>query len=64
MRDNNEKLIYIKNKCPICKNISKKAFHPFCSKRCSLIDLGKWLSEDYYVPTKENIYEDFKNRDD
>lgn len=23
---------------------------PFCSKRCRLIDLGRWLGEKYAVP--------------
>jgi uncharacterized protein len=23
---------------------------PFCSERCKLIDLGKWLGEEYRVP--------------
>jgi endogenous inhibitor of DNA gyrase (YacG/DUF329 family) len=24
---------------------------PFCSQRCRLIDLGRWLGEEYRVPT-------------
>jgi endogenous inhibitor of DNA gyrase (YacG/DUF329 family) len=23
---------------------------PFCSERCRLIDLGKWLNEEYRLP--------------
>ncbi len=23
---------------------------PFCSPRCKLIDLGRWLGEDYCLP--------------
>jgi len=23
---------------------------PFCSTRCQLIDLGRWLDEDYRIP--------------
>lgn len=40
-------------KCPIC---GKKAawennpFRPFCSKRCKLIDWGKWASDEYRIP--------------
>jgi endogenous inhibitor of DNA gyrase (YacG/DUF329 family) len=26
------------------------ATRPFCSDRCRLADLGRWLSEDYRVP--------------
>lgn len=38
--------------CPECKKKFKesdenKAFKPFCSKRCKMIDLGKWLQEKY-----------------
>jgi endogenous inhibitor of DNA gyrase (YacG/DUF329 family) len=25
-------------------------FHPFCSDRCRLIDLGRWLGESYGLP--------------
>jgi len=24
--------------------------YPFCTKRCKLIDLGRWLNEDYKIP--------------
>jgi hypothetical protein len=40
-------------RCPTCKRDAKqdgnKVF-PFCSERCQLIDLGRWLSEEYRVP--------------
>jgi uncharacterized protein len=44
-----------KLKCPICgKEVSyvslkKVRFRPFRSKRCKLVDLGKWLNEEYRV---------------
>jgi len=31
---------------------------PFCSPRCRLIDLGKWLGGDYRVPGKPEENED------
>lgn len=39
-------------KCPICGG--KNAFFdppigPFCSDRCQLVDLGKWLGEEYRI---------------
>jgi endogenous inhibitor of DNA gyrase (YacG/DUF329 family) len=43
-------------KCPHCgKNIKdpKHPFRPFCSERCKLIDLGKWISEEYRVAAEE-----------
>ncbi len=40
-------------KCPTCKKVASpqgnKCF-PFCSERCQLVDLGKWLNEEYRVP--------------
>jgi uncharacterized protein len=44
-------------KCPVCSKEARpraenEAF-PFCSARCKTIDLGKWLSEDYRVPTSQ-----------
>lgn len=43
--------------CPICKKpveepkdgASRTPF-PFCSERCRLIDLGRWLKGDYQIP--------------
>lgn len=37
------------NKCPTCRKVGlwfDGPFGPFCSKRCRLIDLGKWLGEE------------------
>ncbi len=39
--------------CPICNNISKPEFIPFCSKRCSQIDLNRWLGEKYHIGMNE-----------
>ena len=48
--------------CPICKrpipdapSTSVQPPHfPFCSDRCKLIDLGRWLDERYQVPVVED----------
>lgn len=40
-------------KCPNCgKQVEweENPFRPFCSERCKLVDLGKWVSEEYRVP--------------
>lgn len=40
-------------KCPICgKPVEWKEnpFRPFCSERCKLVDLGRWVSDEYSVP--------------
>jgi endogenous inhibitor of DNA gyrase (YacG/DUF329 family) len=42
--------------CPICKNKTtweENPWRPFCSERCKLIDLGKWVSEGYKIEGKE-----------
>lgn len=46
--------------CPICEKLPQEKFHPFCSKRCSEIDLGHWFSEQYAVPTDEPANTDVK----
>ena len=40
-------------KCPTCgKQVEWKdnSFRPFCSERCQLVDLGKWVEGEYRVP--------------
>jgi len=42
--------------CPICKNKTtweENPWRPFCSERCKLIDLGKWVSEEYKIEGRE-----------
>jgi endogenous inhibitor of DNA gyrase (YacG/DUF329 family) len=41
--------------CPTCNKQVQwqdNLFRPFCSERCKLLDLGKWVSEEYRVPGK------------
>ena len=43
----------VKAKCPTCRRPSQKdgnKVFPFCSSRCHLVDLGRWLDEEYRVP--------------
>ncbi|MBN9306814.1 MAG: DNA gyrase inhibitor YacG [Devosia sp. 67-54] len=40
-------------KCPICGKPATQANYPFCSPRCQDIDLNRWLSDSYRVPTEE-----------
>jgi endogenous inhibitor of DNA gyrase (YacG/DUF329 family) len=35
--------------CPICGRPADAATAPFCSKRCRMVDLGRWFSESYVV---------------
>ena len=39
--------------CPQCGAPAVKPHTPFCSRRCSQLDLGKWLNEEYRVPADE-----------
>ena len=39
--------------CPICKHAQTPDYRPFCSRRCADIDLGRWLTGGYVVPTDE-----------
>jgi uncharacterized protein len=40
--------------CPTCRAAvaprAKNAAFPFCSERCRLVDLGRWLGEEYRLP--------------
>jgi endogenous inhibitor of DNA gyrase (YacG/DUF329 family) len=37
--------------CVYCRRQPIDArWRPFCSERCKMADLGRWLSEDYRVP--------------
>ena len=60
--------------CPTCRQpvpppedgMPLPSWFPFCSDRCKLIDLGKWLDGKYQVPVEpddqdEQTYDD--NRD-
>lgn len=37
--------------CPICSKETNSKYRPFCSKRCADIDLAKWLSGAYAIPS-------------
>ncbi len=43
-----------RRRCPICVKPADDAHRPFCSRRCALIDLGRWLGGDYRIPTAES----------
>jgi uncharacterized protein len=58
-----------KVRCPICEKTmdaqgpKEWPDWPFCSKRCRMVDLGRWLGGNYRIetPAKE---EDLENIDD
>ena len=43
------KIINKKVKCPNCRKKSTDLYSPFCSKKCSDLDLLKWLSDESYI---------------
>jgi endogenous inhibitor of DNA gyrase (YacG/DUF329 family) len=46
----------IHGRCPVCgkrfetPSIDAWPGFPFCSDRCKLIDLGRWIDGDYAIP--------------
>ena len=56
-----------------CPNCGKKViwdqqspWRPFCSKRCQLIDLGEWATEEKFIPShsdqnESDDWSDIKN---
>jgi endogenous inhibitor of DNA gyrase (YacG/DUF329 family) len=52
-------------RCPTCKKKGdwlSGTFAPFCSKRCKLIDLGKWFSGENKIsePLRPDSLEDLE----
>jgi len=51
-------------KCPICgkeNDYFAEPLGPFCCDRCKLVDLGKWLGEEYRVsePLRPDHFAEF-----
>ncbi len=46
------------SKCKACavdlKETENNVWHPFCSERCKISDLGNWASERYQIKGKDN----------
>ncbi len=49
-------------RCPSCDMLvdlrRNSKFLPFCSDRCRLIDLGRWLKEEHTLPCEPSEEED------
>ena len=39
--------------CPICSKPAAEGYRPFCSRRCADVDLARWLSGSYAVPSTD-----------
>jgi endogenous inhibitor of DNA gyrase (YacG/DUF329 family) len=51
--------------CPICKKKTtweENPWRPFCSERCKLADLGKWVSEGYKIEGERKEEGETNNR--
>jgi endogenous inhibitor of DNA gyrase (YacG/DUF329 family) len=42
-----------RRRCPLCGKPADPQHRPFCSGRCKLIDLGRWLDSRYRFATDE-----------
>jgi len=50
-------------RCPVCrKTVEATApLRPFCSERCKMIDLGRWLDGSYAIPGEPATGEDVED---
>ncbi len=53
---NKNKILSLKKRvrCPNCKKTAIEPFIPFCSKKCSNLDLMKWLREEHQANLKSD----------
>lgn len=60
----------IQGRCPICgKTYAVQALDdlpafPFCSERCRLVDLGRWIDGAYTIPGPELVDPEDQTRDE
>ena len=50
--------------CPTCGKPPAPSHKPFCSQRCTDVDLHRWLGEGYRIPTNETPESDGEPPDD
>jgi endogenous inhibitor of DNA gyrase (YacG/DUF329 family) len=59
----------IKVRCPICskrleiQSIDELPSFPFCSDRCKLVDLGRWIDGAYAIPVTSGKEDGNENGD-
>lgn len=39
--------------CPICHRDTTPSYSPFCSRRCADVDLARWLTGSYAIPSED-----------
>jgi endogenous inhibitor of DNA gyrase (YacG/DUF329 family) len=42
-----------KARCPVCGKPAAARFRPFCSGRCVDVDLARWFTGAYRIPSEE-----------
>jgi len=46
-------------RCPNCRRDTAPKYRPFCSRRCADVDLARWMSGGYSIPSQhEEDHED------
>lgn len=53
--------------CPVCDatvDLATTPTVPFCSERCRLIDLGRWLDEGYGLPEIQKADDEAEDGDE
>lgn len=53
-------------KCPTCKKEGtwfEAKYGPFCSERCKLVDLGRWMGEENRIsePLRPDHFQGYEN---
>ena len=65
--DKDDKIVTLapkpKRPCPICGRPAVREHRPFCSARCADVDLGRWFSERYRIPSDETPDEEERRPD-
>lgn len=57
-------------RCPTCKKSltppepGQRSYAPFCSERCQLIDLGKWLDGKYQIAVEPDDRDELRYDDE
>jgi endogenous inhibitor of DNA gyrase (YacG/DUF329 family) len=58
----------MKVKCPGCGKMTEydvnNRYRPFCSERCSILDLGAWADEKFKIPAIDQESESVNENDD
>lgn len=53
-------------KCPACGRRGdwfEKEWGPFCSRRCKLVDLGRWFNEEHHIsePLRPDAFQGYED---